>query len=352
MEKLARETPIQLCVTHSPLVTRVFQAAMRHQNIPGSAIRSIARRGVPFQGKGVCLNDVSDEMEQCFRKRDRSGFSALRKRFENALHSLTEGRPFEAYIPHANRILYQEIIRHPECFGYSFLEEGFTSMAWDSWPKARARSTWAMVFRNHLKTLWVGPRYRFNRPMFEHSLPNYRGAYAISKHAFCGMPGRADVSSYIPPMPLGDGIGDTYVILDSVYLHLKIPWEFYENAIVEAALTHSLPCSELRIKFHFADARAQQRFAKIRERLGEAGLSSVYLLGSDFTVEENLTSDDLLLFAVTSLGYYSALAGARVKCFAESIDGLALHTLILNGALPEDFLQVIGLPESSSSSRS
>ena len=339
---MTEETPYQLCVTHSPLVTRVFLAAMRHQKIPESAIRSIARRGVSFPGEGLCLDEVSVEMEECFGKFDRSGFSALRERFEKALHGLTGGRSFEAYIPHANRILYQEIIRHPQCIGYSFLEEGFTSMAWDRWPKARARATWSKVLRNHLRTWWVSPRYRFNRPMFEHSLPHYRGAYVISKHAFCGIPGRVDVSTYIPPLPPGNGTRKTYVILDSVYLHLKIPWDNYENALVSAVLMHSLASSEVRIKFHFADHRAQQRFELIRERLAKKGLSSVCMLGADFSVEDNLSSEDLLRFAVTSLGYYSALAGAQVKCFAEAVDGLPLDNLIKKGAVPEDFLQVVG----------
>lgn len=341
-----------LCVTHSPLVTRVFEAVILQRGIQADSIRWIARRGVAIHGSGANLDEVSDEMERCFGDYDRSGYISIRKRFDEALHRLTEGRSFEVYLPHANKIIYQEIIRHPKCVGYSFLEEGFTSMAWDIWPKARARSTWSKVFRNYLRTWWVRPSYHFNRPMFEHSLPHYRAAYAISKHAFRGMPGRADVTKHLPSMPAVDETNNTYVILDSVYLHLRIPWENYENALVAAVLKHSPPSSELRIKFHFADARAQQRFGSIRERLVEAGLSSICLLGSDFAVEDNLTSEDLLIFAVTSLGYYSALAGARVKSFADAIDGLPLHTLILNGALPGDFLQIVGLPDTSPTSRS
>jgi len=333
------ETPCHLCVTHSPLVTRVFQATMLHRKISEDSCRAIARRGVPFPGVGLCLDDVSDEMESCFRRFDRHGSSEAWKRFDEALRGLTGEKPFEAYIPHANKIIYQEIICHPQCAGYSFLEEGFTSMAWDRWPNVR--STWSKILRNHLRTMWVGPRYRFTRAMFEHSLPRYRAAYAISKHAFDGMPGRTDVSAHVPPLPPGDGPGNTYVILDASYLHQGVRWEAYENALVAAVLSHAPPSAELRVKFHFADSRAPQRFENIRKRLAEGGLESVRVLGPDFSVDDNLTDVDLLLFAFTSLGYYAAPAGARVRCFAADIEGVSISSWIANGWLPADFPNVI-----------
>jgi len=53
MEMLTQETPIQLCVTHSPPVTRVFLAAMHPRHVWGSTIGSITKRGVPFSGDGL-----------------------------------------------------------------------------------------------------------------------------------------------------------------------------------------------------------------------------------------------------------------------------------------------------------
>ena len=336
-------TPCHLCVTHSPLVTRVFEAAMRERAIPESAVRSIARRGVPFPGTGLCLDDVSDEMELCFGKFDRKGYAAARQRFDATLRELTGGKPFEAYIPHANKIIYQEIIGHPWCAGYSFLEEGFTSMAWDRWPNVR--STWSKMLRNHVRTWWIGPRYRFNRPMFVHSLPHYRAAYAISGHAFRGMPGRSDVSAHVPPLPAGNPPGKTYLILDAAYLHHGIRWEDYENALVAAVREHAPPSGELLVKFHFADAGAQQKSESLRQRLADCGPSQPRMLGADFSVEENLTRNDLLVFGFSSLGYYASLMGVRVRCFAGEIMGVSIPGWTAAGRLPADFSRVAGLEQ-------
>lgn len=339
------ESPCHLCVTHSPLVTRVFEAAMRRQAAPAASIRSIARRGVAFPGEGVCLDDISDEMERCFRKYDRSGYRAAWRRFDASLRELTGGRSFEAYIPHANKILYQEIIGHPLCTAYSFLEEGFTSMAWDV--QRNARSTPSKVLRNHFRTWWIRPGYRFGRPMFDHSPATYRAAFAISRHAFHGMPGRTDVSADLPPLPAGNPPGNTYLILDACYLHRGISWENYENALVAAVREHALPEGNLLIKFHFADSRADERFRSLQRRLTGSGAPPLSLLGGDFSVEERLTREDLLLFAVTSLGYYAALWGGRVKCFAREIQGVSIPAWIEEGRLPGDFPSVAGIPRDS-----
>lgn len=339
MERMNLESPRQLCVTHSPLVTRVFEAAMRLKEVPTDEVRSIARRGVPFPGDGLCLDDLSDGMEACFRKFDRKGYFRALREFHETLDALTDGKAFEACIPHLNKLLYQEIISHPQCAGYSFLEEGFTSMAWDI--QRNARSTWEKSLRNHLRTWLVHPKYRFNRPMFDHSLPHYRAAYAISKHAFHDMPGRTDVSAHVPPLPPGNGTGTTYVILDACYLHHDIRWEDYENALVASVLQHAPQAGDLLVKFHFADAMAPQRFESIRQRLAGSGVGPLKMLGADYSVEERLTHEDLLLFALSSLGYYAALAGARVRCFAAGIAGVSLDSWIAATRLPADFPQVV-----------
>lgn len=314
---------------------------MRQRRVSEDAVRSIARRGVPFPGSGICLDDLSDEMEKCFRKFDRKGYLRAWNQFDETLSALTEGEMFEAYIPHTNKILYQEVIGHPQCAGYSFLEEGFTSMAWDTW--RNARTTWKKTLRNHLRTWRVRPNYRFDLPMFDHSLPNYRAAYAISKHAFHGMPERTDVFAHIPPLPAGNPPGNTYLILDAAYLHDGIRWEDYESALVEAVSDFALPGGEIWMKFHFADTQAKQRFESVRKQLAAFGVPPIRLLGKEFSVEENLTREDLLLFALTSLGYYTALAGGRVACFAGKIAGLSLPSWIASDRLPADFSQTVGM---------
>lgn len=334
--------PLQLCVTHSPLVTRVFEAAMRLRGIPETACRSIGRRGAPLCGAGLGLDEVSDGMESCFRRFDRAGYAALRMRLDEALMELTGGRPFEAYIPHVNKMLYQEIISHPDCAAWSFVEEGFTSMAWESRRNRHGRT--GKLLLNGLRSLWVRPNYRFTRPMFDHTLPRHHAAYAVSRLAFSGMPGRVDVSAHVPPLPAEVGPGNTYVVLDACYLHQHVRWEDYEDAVVAAIRGSALPAGGLLVKFHFADTMAEQHFESIRRRLGGCGIPEPRMLAGDFTIEENLTDKDLLVFATTSLGYYTALLGGRVACFAGNIKGLSIPSWIAAGRLPGDFPQVAGLP--------
>lgn len=341
MERMTQQAPCHLCVTHSSLVTRVFEAAMRLREIPVEDVRSIARRDAPLSGRGLHLDDLSDELELHFRKGDRKGYHEACARLDAALRSLTGGRPFEAYIPHANKILYQEIICHPQCAGYSFVEEGFTSMAWST--RRNARFTPAKIFRNHLRAWRIRPRYRFKRTMFVHSLPHFRAAYAISRQAFFGMPGRTDVSACVAPLPAGNPPGKTYLMLDACYLHAGVRWEDYENALVAAVRGQAVPSGEVLVKFHFADDAAAVRFVSIRQRLADNGGLRSCLLGADFPVEMNLTQQDVLLFALTSLGYYAALTGVRVSCFAGSIEGVSVPAWIRDGRLPEDFPKVVGM---------
>ena len=337
---MTEPSPCHLCVTHSPLVTLVFKAAMRHHGVDPDSIRSIARRGVPFPGAGLCLDELSDELEACFRKGHRRGYRAARQQVADTLRGLTDGRPFQAYVPHANKMIYQEIITLPECAGYAFLEEGFSSMAWNNWPNPR--SAWFKVLRNHLRTWWIAPRYRFTRPIFDHSLPNYRAAYAISGQAFRGIPGRTDVAAQVPPLPVGNPPGATYLILDAAYLHHGIRWDDYENALVAAVRALAPATGQVFVKFHFADAAAPRKFESIRQRLDGCGPAPPRLLGADFPVEENLTHHDVLVSAFSSLGYYAALMGARVRCFAGEIKGVRLDSWTAAGRLPADFSRVVG----------
>ena len=341
MERMTQQAPCHLCVTHSALVTQIFEAAMRLLCIPAEDVRSISRRGAPLSGTGLNLDDLSDEIELHFRKCDRKGYQEACARLDAALRSLTGGRPFEAYIPHVNKILYQEIISHPRCSGYSFIEEGFTSMAWST--RRNARFTPAKIMRSYLRAWRIRPRYNFKLPMFVHSLPHFRAAYAISGQAFRGMPGRTDVSACVTPLPAGSPPWKTYLILDACYLHAGIRWEDYENALVTAVRGQSVPSGEVLVKFHFADAGAAAGFESIRQRLADDGGPRLSLLGADFPVEKNLTQQDVLLFALTSLGYYAALTGTRVSCFAGDIKGVSIPAWIRDGRLPEDFPKVVGM---------
>lgn len=344
MDPMIGDGPFQLCVTHSTLVTRVFEAAMSLRGTPAGDVRTLSRRGAPFRGTGLRVDQISNELEECFKTFKRSEFRAAIDQLDAILDNLTGGKPFEAYIPHANKILYQEIICHRNCVGYSYLEEGFTSMAWSN--RRNSRTSGSKLLRSHLRSWWVGARYRFNRKMFDHTLPGYQAAFAISDLAFCGMPGRRDVAAYLPPLAVGNPPGNTYIILDAIYLFQGIRWEDYENALVGAMLGGVLPAGDLLVKFHFADTEATRKFESLSQRLSATGLPPLRLLDAGFAVEENLTKQDLLLFAVTAMGYYAALTGVRCNCFASEIKGLSIPALVAAGKLPGDFERIAGLGRS------
>jgi hypothetical protein len=179
--------------------------------------------------------------------------------------------------------------------------------------------------------------------MFDHTMPRYHAAYAVSRLAFQGMPGLIDVSAHVPPLPAGDSPGNTYVVLDASYLYQHINWEDYEDALVAALRKHVLPPGKLLVKFHFADSMAERHFKSIHRRLTGCETPEPQMLTGDFVIEENLNAKDLLVVATTSLGYYTALLGGQVACFAEKIKGLSISSWIAAGELPEDFPQVTRL---------
>lgn len=330
-----------LCMTHSPLVTRVFEAAMRREAVPPASTGFLSRRATPFPGRGLLVDDTSDAMDLAYRKLDRTAYHAARAGLDEAIRALCGDAPFEAYVPHLNKMIYQEIVLHPRCRAWSFVEEGYPPMNWRS--RMNARITPAKILRSWLRDFRVGPRYRLTRPMFDHSLPGYRAAYAISKLAFRGMPGRVDVAPDLPPLPAGQPPGRNLLILDTSYLHQGLEWKNYEQAVIgilESSVSREAP---LLMKFHPADTEAQARYEALVSHLRDFGFPSIERAPRDFQIEENLTAADLLVFGTTSLGYYMALAGARVRCFADRIAGLSFEDWIRRGDLPEDFRSVTGI---------
>ena len=324
---------IHLCLTHSPLTSLVFQAGMLELGVPVEKIRSLTRRAVRPVGTGICLDDLADHMEQYYKKFNRSAYRRSIRDLYDQLDKLTQGTPFVAYIPHTQRIIYQEVINHPACAGYWFIEEGFTSMAWDS--RGRELSP-AKRVHYQLRTIWSGSHYTSGRQMFDCHDPKYRGALAISQHAFRGMPDVHNVFNSVAVIKPGTGQSRVFVVLDSSYLHHGIRWECYESAMVAAIRARAEDA--VFIKFHFADSQAAARFAAVSNKIVP---KQAVLLERDYPIEENLCVGDVVLFAVTSLGYYTALFGGSVECFAPAIHGLDVKQWIDKQSLPPDFEDVV-----------
>ncbi len=330
-----------LCLTQSPLITLVFQAAMDELEVPPDSVRSISRRSVKPAGQGVCLDDLSTRLDERYKKFDRRGYSQLLAELRGKVAEITGGRKFIAYIPHTQRLMYQEIIGLPECNGYRFVEEGFTSMAWRT--HQGPRSSLRKRFVSRLRTWWTGSAFRSSRDMFDVTNQGFLGAVAISRHAFATMDRVTNVGARICRYEIGDGRKRLFVILDTSYIHRGIQWADYSDALVGAVLDEAADAQELMIKFHFADNECQSHFSELKEKISlEAGLP-MRLLSGDFAVEEQLTASDLVIFSVSSLGYYAAGFGAQVRCFAPQVKGMDIDTWIRKGGLPADFPEVVKL---------
>lgn len=335
------KSPItHLCMTHSPLTSMVFEAAMKSLNIPSAQTALLCRRAVPAGDRGRDVETLAVKLQDAYKSYSAKQCADLVRRLYQHIDELTGGGAFHAYVPHTRQILLQEIIGHPRCEKYFFIEEGFTSMAWDSdWnPPPRG---WKRL-QNRLRDWRAGGAYRSDRPMFDIRSAKFAGAFAISKHAFAGMPNVSNITELLPPLPPAEGPGHLYAILDTCYLHRGVPWQAYEDALVKSAAAKVGNHSSVRIKFHFADQQAEAHFKAVQSRLGKAGLTAERL-PSEFCVERALVRGDLVLFGVSSLGYYAAIAGARVECFANDIDGISVQEWISNHRLPPNFPQVVGL---------
>ncbi len=331
-----------LCLTQSPLITLVFQTAMKHLEIPAGSLKSISRRSVKPAAAGMCLDDLSAALEAHYKKADRRGYLASRAELVQKVREITDGEKFLAYLPHLQRLFYQEIVAHPDCEGYLFVEEGFTSMDWQARQAVDMNAGKRAL--SALRAWWTGSRFDAQRAMFDIADRKFRGAISISPQAFSGMTGVVNVAPWIPRYHSTGGPKNVYVILDTSYLHRGIRWEDYEKAAVVAILTEAAEAASIRVKFHFADTQASAHFESMRQKCAATG--GLTLLESDFSVEDHLTADDRLLFGVSSLGYYAAIFGGRVKCFAPEVAGLDLPAWIRRGLLPRDFPEVVGLPPS------
>ncbi|SHI84619.1 hypothetical protein SAMN02745181_1025 [Rubritalea squalenifaciens DSM 18772] len=322
-------------VSHSPLVTRVFKAAMQVQKVSREDWTLLGRRSVFSKESPYSLDDLTDAMEAAYKRVDRR---AYRKAKEDLTEMLCRYAPdgYEVALPHANQIIYQEIISHPLCRGYYLLEEGFTSMNWRHYNQRKL--TWEKALKYRLRSMVTGSRFDSRRPMFDMDDQLYRGCFTVSDSAFKNVGGRRDVSEGLAT--LGNRGDDAkrrvYVVLDSSYCNQGISWENYRDALVQ--VLNRSDREEVMVKFHFADARRVERFGELQKALK---LRKLALLDSCYCIEDALMREDLVLFGLSSLGYYAQLLGCEVETFCHKIQGFDLESWVNQGWLPRE---VIGSP--------
>ena len=330
-----------LCVIQSPLISAVFEAGMRAAAIPEKWICSISRRSVEPIGNGVCLDQISNMLEKAFKSWDRLLYAKCKEDLFREIGFLTRDQPFIAYIPHTQLLMTQEIISHPWCIGYRFVEEGFTSMAWATHQGLRISKI--KCFLSYLRALRTESNYRSGRDMFDLKNDRFRGALAITPAAFSGMEQVVNVSSCMKKPVDSDQPARLFVILDTCYLHRGILWQDYEEALSIAVVKEAGEYKEIIIKFHFVDTNSSSHYDSLLGKIRKNIRIPIRVVSRSYSVEKELNANDCVLFAVSSLGYYTAFFGGKVKCFADKIQGISLKAWIQKGALPKDFRVMAGL---------
>lgn len=324
-----RSNITHICVTHSPLVTRVYQAAMLTKQVPIENQLILGRRSVLPEGSEFSLDPISDQLEKSFKKGNRSAYQKTRKKLYNLLKKYAPNR-FEVTLPHLNQIIYQEIVSHPLCQGYYFAEEGFTSMNWHKYNSRNYGK--AVPLKLRLRRLLTGSSFQPAREMFDAEHTSCLGAFAISPHAFEGMPKRLDVSPHIPALQSAGEVRTLYAVLDSCYLNQGIAWEDYLHALTQNIEKLYKAGDKVCIKFHFADREREKHFTEVTSALPEINLT---LLDSAFCIEDALCADDLVIFGLTSLGYYASLLGCESHSFCNDIKGFDFERWVAKGWLPQ-----------------
>lgn len=325
----------QICITHSPLVTRVYQAAMQLKQVDRGDQLVFGRRSVLPEGSEFGLDALSDQLEKAFKKGKRSSYQSKRKQLfqlleKNAPHG------FEVTLPHLNQIIYQEIVSHTLCHGYYFAEEGFTSMNWRKYNSRNQDK--AVPFKLRLRRFLTGSHFQPSREMFDAGHATYLGAFAISPDAFRDIQKRHDVSAHLPALrPAGEN-RTLYAVLDSSYLNQGIAWDDYLDALTRKIAESFRAGDKVFIKFHFADKDRLAHFTEITTALPEMNLT---LLDSDFCIEDALCKDDLVIFGLTSLGYYASLLGCESLSFSGDIKGFDAARWVSKGWLPEPIAKLL-----------
>ncbi|MBK1855217.1 hypothetical protein JO972_09635 [Verrucomicrobiaceae bacterium 5K15] len=325
-----------LCVTHSPLVTRVCQAAIRQRNIPRNRVAWVGLRSTLPPSTPGHLDLINDQLKNAIKRGNRSSYQEARNRLFSLLEQVLPG-PFNVLLPHTNEPSYREILAHPRCRGWGFVEEGFTCMDWES--RNQSNLPWRRRLRDALRYRLAGAQPK--RPMFDHAGSQFLGAYALSPRGFAGMPQRIDIRDHIPPFPDGEG-RRLILVLDSSYIHRGVIWNDYLEALLDAATQLAPGHDALWLKFHFADLSINAHFQEIGHAWQRRGqTSTIQLLPADFSIEDHLQTNDTLLTGVSSLAYYAALSGLRVHSFAPALNGCDLGQWSRRGLLPDDFIETV-----------
>ncbi|GAA5495478.1 hypothetical protein Rhal01_01653 [Rubritalea halochordaticola] len=308
---------------------------MQVQKVPREDWTLLGRRSVFSKESPYSLDDLSDAMEAAYKRVDRR---AYRKAKENLAEMLCRYAPdgYEVALPHANQIIYQEIISHPLCRGYYLLEEGFTSMNWRHYNQRKL--TWEKALKYRLRSMVTGSRFDSRRPMFDIDDQLYRGCFTVSGAAFKSVASRVDVSS---GLAASNGEGQKrgrriYAVLDSCYCNQGVAWDGYREALVRAIQSSPSSDEPVMIKFHFADTKRAERFAELQQRIHSR---EIELLDSGFCIEDALGREDLVLFGLSSLGHYSILLGCEALTFCHEIQGFDLGAWVQRGWLPAEMLE-------------
>ena len=275
-----------------------------------------------LKGKGEDLNLRKASLKTIFKQ--------LKdwKRYQNALREIindqiVKGRDYIMYLP----IYLDEFVRHPNCKGYYFLEEGVFAYYGRKYVTKIARKTFQTRVKRAIFPLFGEHYYPID---YEGKL--FMGSVAISEQAFPWHQKKhivSDISSYINEVGDKADPYDTIIVTDVL---------FQDNAIIKKCLECTLDYineehpNRIAIKMH------PMMYTKYREKAHEVeGIikelnhgEGITILPQTYTIENNIFkyhTNIISLFELSSLSLYAICFDAQTFLVRQNGDDFMFDRL-------------------------
>jgi hypothetical protein len=273
----------------------------------------------------------------CSLHPSRSFLSARRrlKRSDRYFSELTCGDPFQLYVPQTHLRWIQAAITHPDCRGYSFIEEGMASYF--------TREQLERKIPLEQVTPWTRKKYRGRIGAGEFFAPGYARAYGIHPESFPWLERRVVLGDVFAGLPSAADAGIEWVLVCD---DLRRTAGVGERAMLHGmdralGLLRERGVRRLHFKLHPAQLGSDQ-VQTIRSLLAaHAPALRAVELSAEVILEGLARSNPRarFLMGMSSVGLYAALMGREVYSYAhlvaEVAPGMRRHVENLPGVLLE-----------------
>lgn len=214
---------------HSNICFRIACAVIRERQLPPEAVRIIVGRS--YSHPQLAEMRTTNEWQLPYTPgRLGQAHDRLVRDFDQTLFSLASG-PFHAYVPQTTIPFVALLVGHPECQGFSYLEEGIAAYQPIDAINGLYGGYW---FRG--KRVLEGYKHRRFRPRPFYDLRHASGWYASSDEAFAFSTNRTVLASVFDPIgqdspPLNTSV--IHCVMDGLSLYFPCLREAHIEAMAE-----------------------------------------------------------------------------------------------------------------------